>query len=140
MSEPQVWRKTLSGYAPHSDAAKMAWAKGKPGELVKMDVKRPRNLAHNALYWVILGMVVKNSEPLDRPEELHLAIKAALGFGKWVDVGGSRQLFIENSTSFSAMSQVEFDKFFNDAMQVIDRYWLPVGVDTLLSEGRARAA
>lgn len=140
MSEPQTWRKTLSGYTPHSDAAKAAWAKGKPGELIKMDVKRPRNLAHNALYWVILGMVVENSETFDRAEDLHLAIKAALDLGKWIDVGGTRPLFIEQSTSFGAMSQVEFDKFFNDAMQVIDRYWLPVGVETLLSEGKARAA
>ena len=138
-SAPQMWRRTLSGYAPANDTAKAAWQKGKPGELVKMDVKRPRNLAHNSLLWVIYGMVVDNSETFTDARQVHSAVKAALGFGKWIDVGGSHPLFIEESTSFGSMSQVEFSAFFDAALKVIDRFWLSVGVETLLSEGKARS-
>ncbi|MHB9879139.1 hypothetical protein ACSMXM_05695 [Pacificimonas sp. ICDLI1SI03] len=136
--QPMTWRRTMTGYVPGNAVAAEAHAKGKPNELVKMKLTRPRNLAHHQLYWVILQLVVDNSEDFDTTKQLHTAVKAALGYGKWLEIG-SRPLFVEESISFASMGQTEFKVYFDRALDAINKYWLPVGVEALLAEGRAAA-
>ena len=135
--EPSSYRRTVTGFVPVSPTAQRFWAETKLGDVVKLDGKRPRNLARLRLYWKMLEIVADNSEIFTVSDEVHLAVKAALGLGKWVDVGASKPLFIEDSISFHAMRESEFSEYLDKAARVISKYWLHVPVETLLAEAAA---
>lgn len=137
-SPPPSYRRTLSGFEPASDTAKRFWQETKLGDYVKLTGKRPRNLARHNFYWKMLQVAVDNIEAFDIPKQLHLAIKATLGLGRWIEVpGASRQLFLEESTSFAKMREEEFAEYLDAAAKAITRHWLHgVAIETLMEEAR----
>jgi len=140
---PASYRRTLTGFEPVSATAHRFWVETKLGEVVKLDGKRPRNLARHNYYWKMLTVAADNIEAFETPQQLHTAIKATLGLGRWVEVpGASRTLFIEQSTSFAKMTEAEFAEYLDAAARSITKYWLRgVAVEQLMEEARtARAA
>lgn len=134
---PPSYRKTLTGFEPVTSTAKIFWQETKLGAVVKMTGTRPRNLGRFRLYWKMLSVSVDNLDAFDTPEQLHSAVKACLGYGRWLEVpGASRALFIEDSISFASMKEEEFVQFFDRAAKVISKHWLKVPVETLLDEAR----
>lgn len=138
---PPSYRRTLSGFEPVSATAKRFWQETVLGDVVKLEGKRPRNLARHAYYWKLLTVAAENIEAFDTPEQLHLAVKATLGFGKWVEVpGASRPLFLERSIAFAKLSEAEFAEYLDAAARAITKHWLNgVAVETLLEEARKAA-
>lgn len=137
---PPSYRRTLTGFEPVSATAQRFWRETKLGAVVKLDGKRPRNLARHAYYWKLLTVAADNIEAFDTPEQLHVAVKATLGLGRWVQVpGASRPLFLEESTSFAKMSEAEFAEYLDKAALAITRHWLRVPVETLMDEARQAA-
>lgn len=134
---PPSYRRTLTGFEPVSPTAKRFWQEVKLGAIIKLEGKRPRNLGRHNLYWKMLSVAAENIEAFDTPDQLHTAVKATLGYGRWVEVpGASRALFIEDSTSFAKMSEAEFAEYLDKAAKAITRYWLDVPVEQLLEEAR----
>jgi hypothetical protein len=140
-SPPPSYRRTLTGFEPVSATAKRFWQETTLGAIVKLDGKRPRNLARHNFYWKMLTVAADNIEAFETADQLHTAIKASLGYGRWVEVpGASRPLFIEDSTSFGKMSEADFAEFLDKAAKVITRYWLNgVAVEQLMEETRHAA-
>lgn len=138
---PPSYRRTLTGFEPVSATARRFWRETKLGDVVKLEGKRPRNLARHNFYWAMLTVAANNIEAFETAEQLHSAIKATLGKGRWVEVpGASRALFIEESTSFAAITEAEFAEYLDAAARAITRYWLHgVAVETLLDEARKAA-
>lgn len=135
---PPSYRRTLTGFEPVSSTARRFWQETKLGAFVRLDGKRPRNLARHNFYWKMLEVAADNIEAFDDADQLHTAVKATLGYGRWVEVpGASRQLFIEDSTSFASMTEAEFAEFLDKAARAITKHWLRVPVETLLEEARA---
>lgn len=128
-----TYRKTLFGFVPVSDDATEFHGKTKLGQEIRLDGSRSRSVPQHRLFWKMLSVVAENSEAFDNAEGVHLAIKAALGHGKWIDVGGSRPLFIPDSTGFAAMKQDEFQRYFDEARTVVRKYWLKVEDEELLN-------
>lgn len=135
---PPSYRRTLSGFEPVSPTARRFWQESKLGDVVKLEGKRPRNLGRHNFYWKMLSVAADNLEVFDTPDQLHTAIKATLGYGRWIDVGGSHPLFIEDSTSFAKMGEAEFAEYLDKAARAITKYWLHgVAVETLMQEAKA---
>lgn len=135
---PPSYRRTLTGFEPVSPTARRFWQESKLGDVVKLEGKRPRNLGRHNFYWKMISVAVDNLEAFDTPDQLHTAIKATLGYGRWIDVGGSHPLFIEDSTSFAKMSEAEFAEYLDKAARAITKYWLHgVAVETLMQEAKA---
>jgi hypothetical protein len=138
MSEapPPSYRRTLTGFEPVSTSAQAFHRETKLGSVVRLDGKRPRNLGRHCFYWKMLTVAAENLDCFDTPEQLHLAVKAAMGRGRWVEVkGASRPLFIEDSTSFAKMSEADFTRYLDEAATVITKHWLRgVPVETLMKE------
>lgn len=135
------YRRTLTGFEPVSMTAKRFHAETKMGDIIKLDGKRPRNLGRHNFYWKMLTVAADNIEAFETADQLHTAIKASLGYGRWVEVpGASRPLFIEDSTSFGKMSEADFAEFLDKAARVITKYWLQgVAVEQLMEEARNAA-
>lgn len=120
--------KTLSGWQPVSNAAREFHAKTKPGQIVEMIGRRPRHPAHHRKYFAMLGVVADNCEQFAGPDDVLLAVKAALGHGRWLEIpGASRPLFAPDSINFSAMDQDSFEAFYDASIAAVRRWWMPAG-------------
>lgn len=107
-----LYRRTLTGFTPATDLARAFWSATKPGALVRLDGKRPRNAERMRAYWAMLDIAAANMPRFKTAEQLHFACKQALGLGEWVKIRGGREaVFVPESTSFGAMSEHEFAGF-----------------------------
>lgn len=114
---PLFCRHTKHGLQPSDRATADALAQIPPCEIVRVEIKRPRNIRHHRLYW---GMLQKICDNLDnvRPEILNDVIKLRTGH---VQVLKTRQGIVEipGSISFDKMDQNEFRDFYERAVGFI---------------------
>lgn len=142
MAEPALYRRGLRGYEPDNDAAREFWSLGKPGELVQLDGKRPRNPQFHRLWWAMLALMAQNSRPSMTAEQLNFMAKVATGTGEWVkNPKTGIPLFMPGSISFASMDQVQFKAFVKAAAAALCERFLPgVVPDELLGELQELAA
>lgn len=138
---PLHFIKTPAGFIPKSTAAREFHAKTKLGQTVELKGRRPRNPAHHRKLFALLGLLVDNTEIFASTDDALIALKAALGHGRWVKIEGTtRELFYPDSIAFDAMSQDEFADFYEAAVSAVRRWWLPVNDDELREAVEAFAA
>ena len=138
---PMHYRKTAAGFVPLSQAAREFHAKTKLGQTIQLTGRRPRNPQHHRKLFALLGLVVDNTEHFANVDDALIALKAALGRGRWVKLAGaSREIFYPDSIAFDAMSQDEFEPFYAAAVAAVQRWWLPVNDDELREAVEAFAA
>jgi len=142
MSESPLYRRGLRGYEPANDTAMDFWNLGKPGELVQLDGKRPRNPQFHRLWWSMLNLMAQNSRPAMTAEQLNFMAKVATGTGEWVmNPKTGIPLFMPGSISFAAMDQAKFKQFVKVAAAALCERFLPgVVPDELLAEFQELAA
>lgn len=140
-SAPLHFVKTAAGFVPKSAAAREFHAKTKLGQTVELKGRRPRNPAHHRKLFALLGLVVDNTDFFANVDDALIALKAALGRGRWVKLEGTtKELFYPDSIAFDAMSQDEFEPFYESAVAAVRRWWLPVGNGDLAEAVEAFAA
>jgi len=138
---PQHYQKTAAGFIPKSTAAREFHAKTKLGQTIELKGRRPRNPAHHRKLFALLGLVVDNTDHFANVDDALIALKAALGRGRWVKIDGtSREIFYPDSIAFDAMAQDEFEPFYEAAVTAVRRWWLPVNDDELREAVEAFAA
>jgi hypothetical protein len=126
-SAPYHCAKTLQGWQPVSAAAREFWAKTKLGQVVEIKARRPRNPGHHRKMFAMLGLVVDNTELFANTDDALTGLKAIMGHGRWDRIKGtSKDIFYPDSIAFDAMSQAEFEPFYEEALAAVRRWWLPV--------------
>lgn len=114
---PLFMVRTAEGLRPANPSDAEQLQRVKAGALVRVDVKRPRNVAQHRLYWAMVTLIASN---LDRvqPETLHDLIKLRTGH---VHVVRTTKGLVElpGSISFASMSQEAFDAFFQRAIDYV---------------------
>jgi hypothetical protein len=126
-SAPHHCAKTLQGWQPVSAAAREFWAKTKLGQVVEIKARRPRNPGHHRKMFAMLGLVVDNTELFANTDDALTGLKAIMGHGRWDRIKGtSKDIFYPDSIAFDAMSQAEFEPFYEEALAAVRRWWLPV--------------
>lgn len=136
---PPTYRRGLRGFEPANPAAEQFWRETKIGGLVRLDGKRPRNLARHNLYWALCTIAADNMDEYPTPKRLHLATKIALGIGEPVPPlkNGGKWGFEPGSTAFANMPEHEFREFLDKALDLwAARLGVPVSV--LMDEARAQ--
>ena len=95
--------------------------------LVRVEVKRPRSNVHNSMYWAQLSEIIESGgTKYPTAEHLHDAIKMELGYVQPVyRLDGSVEL-VPDSTAFDKMTQVDFNAFYERAMEMIQTH---LGID-----------
>ena len=90
------------------------------GKPLTCKVSLNRSLPHHRFYWITLSEVVKATGCAPSAEHLHQALKLALGYTMPVfDKSGEIVSHIPDSTSFSKMDQVAFEKYMRDVEQCL---------------------
>ena len=121
------------GLSPVDDWDREKLSQFAVGEYVRVELKKPRNPRHHRLFFAMLNVVHRNlpeelQEQYPTVERLRKAITFEAG---WFDetVGLDGQVFLTpRSIAWENMDQIEFSRYFDEAMQVITTRVLP-GVD-----------
>lgn len=117
-----LFRRSVTGYVPHDERSTDLWAKHKPGQLVEVDVKVPRNIKSQGLYW---AMLTKLGKSIGKPSELlHTVLKFKTGHVQMIKTKSGLVPHYP-STSFEAMDDVQFSKYLDACIEVIKQEWLP---------------
>jgi hypothetical protein len=100
------------------------------GDVVSVEVKRPRNLQHHRLYWALMSTVHENIDHERYPtvEDLSAAVKIAAGLRTRIELPSGEIGFIPGSIAFHKMNQIEFASFYDRVCDLIAAHFLP-GVD-----------
>lgn len=112
-------RRGLAGFDPVDDAGREMHARLPFGEIVKSDMKRPRNQRHHRLFWALMELVFQNQERYATKNLLVAAIKTATGHADVIEIDDGRTILIPKSISFAKMDQTEFDAFYNRVCDVV---------------------
>ena len=145
MSAPKANKWVLGGwdgaslkpYAPYDHEMMQRLPVGTP---VRLNFAQPRSLPRHRLYWVVLRLVVKNTELFATEEALHKVLLVGCGVTEpFLDLDGNISL-IPSSTAFDKMSEEEFKAYFDRAMEIIQAKIIPgVELKLLLREAKSAA-
>ncbi len=113
-----IFRKNLNRLVPHGTEAEEMLKKWKDGDLVTVDVKRPRNIAHHAKFFALLQLIYENQDYYKSVDEILTVFKFHIGHNKKIK---TRNGVIEEplSISFAQMDQAGFDDFYKKALDFV---------------------
>ena len=126
-----LMRKITGGFVPVDDAGEEFVGKFKHGSIVKVSIIRPRNIGFHRKFFALIAIVCAHQDIIQADsygelQELVLnSIKVLAGhYTKIVGPNGG-VLRIPKSISFVKMDQTEFEIFYNRALNVCLKYFLP---------------
>ena len=129
-----IFTKGLTGLWPADDAAAAFMDRLKRGELVAVNVTRPRNLAHHRKFWKLMEIVAHNQGHYKSAEEVCAAFKVAVGHADFLQTKHGL-VGIPRSINFASMDQTEFDAFYSKAVEYLTTEVIPgLNKDVLRAE------
>lgn len=112
--------RTLTGFSAVDDAGKEVLRKIKLGKMVRCEITQPRNIQHHRKFFALLNTVWQAAGDWVTVEDLLVELKIKLGVTKDVVIRDSGEIVkIIGSISFAAMDQLEFEKFYERAIQAL---------------------
>ena len=111
-----VFRKHLNSLHPMGSVAEEVLRKIKHDDLVTVEVKRERNLAHHQKFFSMLQLIYENQDHYQSVDDILTAFKFCTGHTDKVMTRGGRVLEYPKSISFASMPQDEFEVFYNRAL------------------------
>lgn len=119
-----LMKKHLGQLAPADETAYDLLKRVAHGELVMVELKRPRNLGHHKKLFALLRAVYPSA---GYPNEYALlnALKVYLGHYTVSQTKKGRPIATTKSISFAAMDQTEFAAFYDGCVEAIVEHFLP---------------
>ena len=97
------------------------------GEVVMIEMKRPRNVKHHRMFWALMSLVWENMDSARYPtvDDLVSAIKIAAGHRTRIELPNGEIGFIPGSIAFHKMDQAAFSDFYDRVCDLIAKHFLP---------------
>lgn len=126
--------KHLGSLRPADAAGEEALRKLGQGQLVEIELRRPRNVRFHRMYWALVTLVWEqlDEERYPTAEDLHAAIKIAAGLRTRIELPDGTLGFIPGSIAFHKMSEDDFAAFFDRVCGLVAKYFLPGVTDAEL--------
>lgn len=119
-------RRTVSGLSADDDAATSVLRKIKVGDVVRVEVRRPRNLRAHRRFFALVNLVYTNSEKFPSPDVARRVLTCRAGHAlPYIIESTGEVLLIPESISFANMDQDEFDAFWQRVVKVVCEEILP---------------
>lgn len=123
-------RRTLAGLVPNDELAKDAFAKIKLGEVVRCDIKKPRDSRSSQqlrLYWKLCQVVLENTDgQFASREQVSDYLKIQAGHCDQAHIkipdgdGFQTVLWLQpRSIAFDKMDQAQFQDYWGKALDVV---------------------
>lgn len=133
MSADTVMLRQVGGVLlPADQHALEVVRKLEPHRVFPARLLRGRSHRQNALYWRVLERVVDATGRWRTPQELHAALRIALGHVDEVVTFAGRRVLVPSSTAFDAMPHDEAQAYYDAAFRLLAET-LDCGVDELTS-------
>jgi hypothetical protein len=120
-----LMRKALGCLRPEDAAGEEAMRAYAIDDVMMVEIRKPRNIRHHQLYWVLLGKVFENQERYPSIEQLHGAVKVAAGIRQEFTLPSGQVGWIPGSIAFHKMEQIEFNEFYDKVCDLIAAHFLP---------------
>lgn len=118
-------RRQMGALRPIDAMGEEALADIPQNELVRVTIKRPRNVQHHRKFFALINAIFPHQTLYPTEEALLAAMKVALGFGQQVKLPDGRVIVIPRSISFAKMDQKSFAEFYDRALTLILTRILP---------------
>lgn len=112
-------RRQMGALRPIDAAGEQALAEIPQGELVRVTIKRPRNVNHHRKFFALINAIFPHQDFYPTEETLLAAIKVALGYGESIKLPDGRTIIVPGSISFAKMDQKAFESFYDRALTLI---------------------
>jgi hypothetical protein len=106
--------RKLQGLYPIDEAGEAVIRKFGAGEVVAIDVKRPRNIKFHAKFFAMLNIILKNQEHYKSIDDLLEVCKLRVGHCHTVQTRLG-EVKITDSIRFASMDETAFDDFYDRA-------------------------
>lgn len=118
--------KTASGMlAPSSPRDEELLKAFEAGEVLEAKVHKPRNGDHHRKFFALVQLVFENQERYATLEDLLVEIKLKCGHYQEHITTKGRLIYVPKSISFEAMGQEEFSFFYQRAVDVVLKHFMP---------------
>ena len=118
-------RRHMGALRPIDAAGEQALAEIPHGELVRVTIRRPRNVQHHRKFFALIAAIYPHQDLYPTEETLLAAIKVALGYGESIKLPDGRTIIVPGSISFAKMDQKAFAEFYDRALTLILARILP---------------
>lgn len=127
----------LVPHAPYDHEILSMFPEGVP---LRASFAQPRSLPRHRLYWVVLRLVIKNSNYFATVEGLHKTLLTACGVTEPLITLEGEIVLIPSSIAFEKMEESEFKEYFDAALDAISTRVIPgVDINELLNEAKREA-
>jgi len=107
------------GFFPVNDNDFEVSKKFVEGEVYRCEIKKPRNIKFHRKFFALLQYVFENQEKYDTAEDLRVEIELKSGsYAEHITTKG-KLIYIPKSIAFEKMDNIEFEKLYNKAVDVI---------------------
>lgn len=119
-------RRILSGLSPVGDEAARVMSRMKLGDVVQVDIHRPRRHKSLARWWRLCELVADNSEAIKSKEQASDLIKILSGHCTTVASQATGEYWqVPDSIAFSRLSEDEFQEVWRRAVHAVTEHILP---------------
>lgn len=108
-----IFQRHLGALRPTDALAEEVLAKVKPGEQVRVEIKRLRNPRQFRLYWALMGMLAGYAETRCSAEDVSDWIKVVVGHSYVAHYPDGTSQVKPASIAFGNLSQEKWESFFN---------------------------
>jgi hypothetical protein len=97
------------------------------GEVVELELRRPRNVRHHRMFFALMSIVWEqlDNERYPTVEDLVAAVKIAAGLRTRIELPSGEVGFIPGSIAFHKMDQTAFAGFYDRVCDLIAKHFLP---------------
>lgn len=125
-----LFKKTPQGLQPQDDEAVETFNSIDADEIVLIEYKRHRNVAHHKKLFSMLNLIKNNQSKYKSVENILTECKFRAGYFEIHISGSGEQIYIPKSINFASMGKVEFEKFYSSAIDTC-LMLVPVGKQEL---------
>lgn len=121
-------RKGLAGLATIDGVGEEVLAGIGVGDIVRVRITRPRNLAFHNKFFALCTLVAENTEAVKDVDELVFRLKIATGHCRQIMRDDGLILYEPRSISFAQMDETSFGEFYKKCVDIICLKLIP-GMD-----------
>lgn len=112
-------RKHANGLQPVTEMDWDVFDQIRTSKPVECEIFQYRNPKHSAKYWLLMHRIAQNSDDFNDAQEVSDWVKARLGMVRHVRSWGDSTVVALRSISYSQMSQIKFNIFYDRALFVL---------------------
>jgi len=108
--------RTVAGIQAVTDEGKEVFRKWKLGDVLLIDIRKPRNSNHHRKFFALLNITFENQNRFPSLEALRTAVIIDAGWFNVIELLDGNKHLKPKSISFASMKQNEFDQLYSDVI------------------------